>query len=59
MNPCPICSDWKFAQLIDICPMCGQPGGRSELIRLAQEFLEGLEDDHASQISHIQRPASC
>jgi hypothetical protein len=40
---CPICAEWKYRQLVTVCPICGRPGGEQEVEDLATEFLKTLE----------------
>lgn len=40
---CPICSEEKYRQLVDVCPICGAPGGKPEVNAAAEEFLRFWE----------------
>jgi len=37
---CPICSEWKYRSLVEICPICGAEGGLKEVDGLADDFLK-------------------
>ncbi len=38
-----LCREWKYAQLLIICPLCKRKvNGESEVDRLATEFLKSL-----------------
>jgi hypothetical protein len=43
---CPICAEWKYRQLVAVCPICGQPGGLHEVEDLAATFLREMEKAH-------------
>ena len=36
---CPICSEWKYSQLVAVCPICGNLGGLQAVQDLAAAFL--------------------
>jgi len=43
---CPCCSDYRYAQLVAICPLCGAPGKLNEVEDIAVEYLRELEHEN-------------
>ena len=45
MKICPICAEWRYRQLVSICPLCSAPGGLREVEDLAGDFIRQFEAD--------------
>ena len=43
MKVCPLCSEWRYRQLVKICPLCLAPGGLHEVEDLAGDFIRQFE----------------
>ncbi len=41
-EPCPICAEWRYKSLVEICPICKSEGGLRELDEIAEAFLEAV-----------------
>jgi hypothetical protein len=41
---CPICSEWKYRQLVSICPICGKSGGEQEVEDIADDFVRKYQE---------------
>jgi hypothetical protein len=42
-EPCPICAEWRYISLVQVCPICGAPGKKQELASAAEAYLRRLE----------------
>ena len=46
---CPICSEDRLRDAVEVCPICGQPGGKPEIDAIARQWLEewfDRQEDH-------------
>jgi hypothetical protein len=42
-EPCPICAEFRYISLVNVCPICNAPGKLKDVDDIADDFLRTLE----------------